>query len=74
MVIGGAQDELGVKEFDKLWDQEKRPDLLHAGFETAKQQMVATTKALVARVPSYGCRRVPLHGNTAFLTLCAAKN
>lgn len=54
LIIGGAQDELGVTEFDKLWDPEKRPDSPLANFETAERQMVEATKALVARYPNVG--------------------
>ncbi len=54
LIIGGAQDELGVTEFDKLCDPEKRPQELHARYEGCEIQMVEATKALVARDPNVG--------------------
>jgi hypothetical protein len=49
LVIGGAQDEQGVTEFDKLWDPEKRPEKPCANYAVCERQMVEATKALVAR-------------------------
>ncbi len=65
LIIGDAQDELGVTEFDKLWDPEKRPDAPLANFETAERQMVEATKhswqAIQTSAPSFmnaqGCNR-----------------
>ena len=54
LIIGGAQDELGVTEFDKLWDPEKRPQEPYASYATCETQMVEATKALVARDPNIG--------------------
>ncbi len=54
LIIGGAQDEPGVTEFDKLWDPEKRPQEPHARYEACEIQMVEATKALVARDPNVG--------------------
>lgn len=54
IVIGGAQDELGVTEFNKLWDPEKRSADPYANYDLCAQQMIEATKTLVARDPEIG--------------------
>jgi len=42
IVIAGAQDEYYCREFDNLWDPEKRPDCPEVFYDKAEEQMIRT--------------------------------
>lgn len=65
-VIGGAQDEYGCKEFDNLWDPEKRPERPEAYYDKAEKDMVSICIQFCEDHPNIGALLMECTGMQPF--------
>jgi hypothetical protein len=65
-LIAGAQDEYFCKEFDNLWDWEKRPVCPEIYYDKAEEQMVRTSVEFCRTNPSIGAIMLECTGMQPF--------